>query len=83
MSRTPPRIESTLARAETLHLLGERYASKNDHVAADSRFRDALAVRRELNAPALDIAATLDSFGRMLSLTGEYDRRPAAHGGIS
>ena len=62
----------TLARAETLHLLGERYASKNDHVAADSRFRDALALRRELHAPALDIAATLDSFGRMLSLTGEY-----------
>ena len=63
---------ATLARAETLHLLGERHASKNDHVAADSHFRDALALRRELNAPALDIAATLDSFGRMLSLTGKY-----------
>ena len=66
------RSRSTLARAETLHLLGERYASKNDHAAADSRFRDALALRRELKAPPLDIAATLDSFGRMLSLTGKY-----------
>jgi serine/threonine-protein kinase len=64
--------QSSLARAGTLHLLGERQTSKNDYEAAESRFRAALALRRNLNAPALDVAATLDAFGRMLSVTGRY-----------
>src|SRR5204862_1610201 len=44
--------EGTLRQAETLHLLGERHASKNDFPAAERRLREALVLRRRLGAPA-------------------------------
>ena len=64
--------DGTLARAETLHLLGERHASKNDHATAERRFREALALRRQLRAPATDVAATLEGLGRTLNAAGRY-----------
>ena len=64
--------DATLARAESLHLLGERHASKSDYVAAERRFRAALALRRRLNAPAADVAATLEGLGRTLNGNGRY-----------
>jgi serine/threonine protein kinase len=60
------------ARAETLHLLGERHASKSDYVTAERRFREALALRRRSNAPATDVATTLDGLGRTLNGAGRY-----------
>ncbi|MFI5076406.1 MAG: tetratricopeptide repeat protein, partial [Vicinamibacteria bacterium] len=62
----------TLARAETLHLLGERHDSKNDHATAERRFREALALRRQLQAPGTEVAATLEGLGRTLNGAGRY-----------
>ena len=62
----------TLARAETLHLLAERHASKNDLATADRQFREALDLRRRLKAPAADVAATLEGLGRALNTTGKF-----------
>ena len=64
--------EGTLRQAETLHLLGERHASKNDFAAAERRFREALAMRRRLRAPAIDVAATLEGLGRTLNTAGRH-----------
>jgi serine/threonine protein kinase len=62
----------TLTRAETLHLLGERHASKNDHATAEGRFREALALRRQLHAPVTEVAATLEGLGRTLNGANRY-----------
>ena len=64
--------DGTLARAETLHLLGERHASKNDHATAERRFREALALRRQLHAPGTEVAATLEGLGRTLNGADRY-----------
>jgi tetratricopeptide (TPR) repeat protein len=64
--------DGTLARAETLQLLGERHASKNDHATAERRFREALALRRQLHAPRTDVAATLEGLGRTLNGANRY-----------
>ena len=64
--------DATLARAETLHLLGERHESKNDHATAERRFREALALRRQLQAPGTEVAATLEGLGRTLNGAGRY-----------
>jgi serine/threonine-protein kinase len=64
--------DAALAHAETLHLLAERHASKNDFATAERLFRDALARRRRLGAPAVDVAATLEGLGRTLNGAGRY-----------
>ena len=64
--------EGTLRQAATLHLLGERHASKNDFAPAERRFREALALRRRLGAPAIEVAATLEGLGRTLSTAGRH-----------
>ena len=64
--------DGTLAGAETLHLLAERHASKNDDVHAEQRFRAALALRRRLRAAGTDVAATLEGLGRTLNATGRF-----------
>ena len=66
--------DDTLTQAETLHRLGEAYANKGDHPAAQQRLEEALAWRRRLNAPADDVAATLEALGRVLGLTDHYDQ---------
>jgi serine/threonine-protein kinase len=63
----------SLARADTLHLLAERHSFKNDYPRAERQFREALALRRQLNAPAADVAATLEGLGRTLSITDSFD----------
>jgi serine/threonine-protein kinase len=62
----------TLARAETLHLLAERHASKNDYPAAAREYREALDLRRRLKAPGADVAATLEGLGRTLNATARF-----------
>ncbi|MEO5822753.1 MAG: tetratricopeptide repeat-containing protein kinase family protein, partial [Vicinamibacteraceae bacterium] len=64
--------EGSLAGAETLHLLGERHASKSDHARAEQRFRAALALRQRLHAAGTDVAATLEGLGRALNAKGRY-----------
>ena len=64
--------DGTLARAETLHLLGERHASKSDHATAERRFREALSLRRQLHAPGTDVAATLEGLGQTLNGVGRF-----------
>ena len=61
-----------LARAETLHLLGERHASKNDYAAAERRFREALSLRRQWHAQGTDVAATLEGLGQTLNGAGRF-----------
>jgi serine/threonine protein kinase len=63
--------EGMLVQAETLHLLAERHASRNDYATAERQFREALALRRRLSAPGGEIAATLEALGRTLNLTGQ------------
>jgi serine/threonine-protein kinase len=65
--------DGTLVRAETLHLMGERHASKNDYAAAEQHFREALALRRRLKAPVAQVAGTLDALGWMLGVVGKFD----------
>ena len=74
---------STLARAETLHLLGERYASKNDHVAADSHFRDALAAAARTECTGTGHCRHARFVRPHAQPDRQVRRRPAAHGGIS
>jgi serine/threonine protein kinase len=64
--------DGILAGAETVHLLGERHASKNDYARAEQQFRAALASRRRLQAPGTDVAATLEGLGRTLNAAGRY-----------
>jgi eukaryotic-like serine/threonine-protein kinase len=71
------RREDTLARAETLHLLAERHASKNDNAAAERHFREALALRRRLKAPVVEVATTLDALGWLLGVVGKFDEARA------
>lgn len=72
-----PNSGDTLIRAETLHLLGERHASRNENAAAEALYRDALALRRRLNAPAIHVAATLDGLARVLGLADRFDEARA------
>jgi serine/threonine protein kinase len=64
--------EGALARAETLHLLAERHAARNDYATASRQFREALALRRRLKAPGAEVAATLEGLGRTLNTTGKF-----------
>jgi eukaryotic-like serine/threonine-protein kinase len=65
-------VDNPLIRAETLHLLGERHASKNDYATAERQFREALTLRRRAQGPPLELSATLDALGRTLSFTAKY-----------
>ena len=69
--------DETLTQAETLHRLGEVFAVKGDHPAAQQRLEEALARRRRLNAPVDDVAATLEELGRVMGLTGRADQAQA------
>jgi serine/threonine-protein kinase len=69
--------DGTLGGAESRHLLGERHASKSDPVGAERQFRAALALRRRLQAPGPEVAATLEGLGRALNATGRFDEARA------
>jgi serine/threonine protein kinase/tetratricopeptide (TPR) repeat protein len=60
----------SLVQAETLHHLAELTLRKGDYRGAEGFFRESLLLRRTLEAPAADIAATLEALGRGLSVTG-------------
>jgi tetratricopeptide (TPR) repeat protein len=63
----------SLAQADTLHQLGELQVRKNDYRAAETSLREALSLRRQLAAPAADIAASLEALGRALGFAGKYN----------
>ncbi len=44
-----------------------------DYASAEQRLTEALALRRRLAVPARDVAATLESLGKTLGLTGRMD----------
>ena len=65
--------EGTLARAETLHLLGERHASKNDYASAE-RFPRGAGAAAPAACAGTDVAATLEGLGRTLNATAGTPR---------
>jgi eukaryotic-like serine/threonine-protein kinase len=65
--------EVSLTQAETMHWLGELYIRKNEYATAEELLRTALHSRRASDAPASEIAATLEALGRGLSFAGRYE----------
>lgn len=65
------------AVAETLHLLGEQSVRKNDYATAIEYFREALSLRRRLDAEPAQIADALEGLGRALSFSGSHDEAEA------
>jgi serine/threonine protein kinase/tetratricopeptide (TPR) repeat protein len=70
----------SLEVAETLHNLALLDFDRNKYPDAETRFREALALRRARGAAPGEIAATLEQLGSTLSETGRHqDAEPLLH----
>ncbi len=59
--------------ADAMHALAGQRLLQNEYAAAERWYREALALRDALGAPASERAATLEGLGRLLSVTGRHE----------
>ncbi len=66
-------------RAALLATMGQVYSNLGLYKDALPMTEESLTVRRETNAPAMDIAESLDQLGRIRAAMGEFDDAEALH----